>query len=195
VLHPLVRQAALFLEITEPKYFSLNVTSDDLPAGTYHFALYRWTKYGIKPDESLVAVADDPKIESALFGLLQSADKPGSTALPDANQCDALDVHHHRKWAEAQANHTTENQQIVEHKIQSLTASQRARCKAIGDQIARATNEKIRLMKESELGRANTDFNARMAVLQLAANSGDIRAVPVLFGAVTLKNGKKNELY
>lgn len=186
VLHPLVRQAALFLETTEPKYFSLNVTSDDLPAGSYHFALYRWTKHGIKPDELLVAVADDPVIESALFGLLQSDGKPGAAALPDANQCDALDVHHHRKWAEAQANHIAENQQIVEHKIQSLTASQRARCKAIGDQIARATNDKIRLMKESELGRANADFNARMAVLQLAANSGDIRATPVVFGTLTI---------
>jgi ATP-dependent helicase HepA len=185
VLHPLVRQAALFLEITEPKYFSLNVASDDLPTGTHHFALYRWTKHGIKPDESLVAVADDPKIESALFGLLQLDSGPGSAALPDANQCDVLDVRHHHKWAEAQANHIAENQQIVEHKIQSLTASQRARCKAIGDQIARATNDKIRLMKESELGRANADFNARMAVLQLAANSGDIRATPVVFGTLT----------
>lgn len=187
VLHPLVRQAALFLEITEPKYFSLNVTSDDLPTGTYHFALYRWTKHGIKPDESLVTVADDPIIEAALFGLLQSDGKPGSAALPDANQCDALDLHHHRKWAEAQANHIAENQQLVDHKIQSLTASQRARCKAIGDQIARATNDKIRLMKESELSRANADFYARMAVLQLAANSGDIRASPAVFGTLTVE--------
>lgn len=150
VLHPLVRQAALFLEITEPKYFSLNVASDESPAGSHHFALYRWTKHGIKSDELLVAVADDPIIESDLFGSLQSDDAPGSAALPDASQCDALDVRHHHKWAEAQANHVAENQQIVEHKIQSLTASHRARCKAIADQIARATNDKIRLMKEAK---------------------------------------------
>ena len=190
VLHPLVRQAALFLEITEPKYFSLNVASDDLPAGTHHFALYRWSKHGIKPDESLVAVADDPKIESALFGLLQLDGDPGTAALPDASQCDALDVRHHHKWVEAQANHIAENQQIVEHKIQSLSASQRARCKAIGDQIVRATNDKIRLMKESELGRANADFNTRMAVLHLAANSGDIRATTVVFGTLTVGREK-----
>ncbi|MFS8117466.1 MAG: DEAD/DEAH box helicase [Microcoleus sp.] len=191
VLHPLVRQAALFLEVTKPKYFSLDVVSDDLSTGTHHFALYRWTKHGIKPDELLVAVADDPQIESVLFALLQTDGNRGSTALPDTEQCDALDERHHSKWAEAQANHIADNQQIVEHKLQSLTASHRARRKVIGDQITRATNDKIRLMKESELSRADADFNGRMADLQTAANSGDIRATPVVFG--TLSVGRKGK--
>ena len=65
--------------------------------------------------------------------------------------------------------------------------SHRARCKAIEDQIARATNDKIRLMKESELGRANNDFNRRMEDLDQAARGGDIRATPVFFGIVTLR--------
>ena len=73
------------------------------------------------------------------------------------------------------------------HRVQSLTVSHRARCKAIEDQIARATNDKIRLMKESELARANADFNRRMEELDQAARSGDIRAIPVLFGSVTLR--------
>ena len=55
----------------------------------------------------------------------------------------------------------------------------------IEDQIARATNDKIRLMKESELARANADFDRRTAELQQAASSGDIRATPVVFGTVT----------
>ena len=190
VLHPLVRQAARFLEITEPKYFSFNVENDELPAGIYYFAFYRWIKHGIKPDESLVAVADNTIIESALFGLIQTDGKPCSAALPDASQCDTLDVRHHQKWVEARANHIAENQQIVEHKMQSLNASHSARCKAIGDQIARATNDKIRLMKESELGRASADFSARMSALQVAANSGDIRTTPVVFGTLTVGRGK-----
>ena len=189
VLHPLVRQAARFLEITEPKYFSFNVENDELPAGIHYFALYRWIKHGIKPDESLVAVAYNPIIESALFGLIQTDSKSCSAALPDASQCDTLDVRHHRKWAEARANHIAENQQIVEHKMQSLNASHGVRCKAIGDQIARATNDKIRLMKESELGRASADFKVRMSALQVAANSGDIRTTPVVFGTLTIVRG------
>jgi ATP-dependent helicase HepA len=82
--------------------------------------------------------------------------------------------------------HIAENRQLVEHRIQSLTVSHRARCKSIEDQVARAMNDKIRLMKESELARANVDFNRRMAELQQAANSGDIRSTPVVFGTISV---------
>src|SRR5205814_8135882 len=111
-----------------------------------------------------------------LMAMLQSGLDLGSESLPDSGECDALDARHHGKWTDAQISHIAENRQLVEHRIQSLTVSQRARCKAIEDQIARATNEKIRLMKESELLRANADYDRRMADLQQAANSGDIRA-------------------
>lgn len=187
VVHPLVRQAAHFLEIKEPKYFTLSVQNNEMPPGIHHFALYRWTKHGIKPDEELVAVSEDPQLEMLLFALLKSSSDPGSVPLPDAAECDALDARHHRKWTDAQAKHVAENRKLVEHRIQSLTVSHRARCRAIEDQVARATNDKIRLMKESELARANADFSRRMMELQQAANSGDIRTTPVVFGAIVVK--------
>lgn len=192
VVHPLVRQAARFLEITEPKHLTLAAQSNEIPAGTHHFALYRWSKHGVKPDELLIAVANDPQIEASLLALLQSARDPGSSRLPDPPDWDALDVRHHSKWTEAQAKHIAENRQLVEHRVQSLTISHRARCRAIEDQVARATNDKIRLMKESELARANADFNRRIAELQQAANSGDIRAAPVVFGILSVsRDGDK----
>ena len=187
VLHPLVRQAARFLEITEPKYFTLAAQSNELPLGTHHFALYRWTKHGVKPDDLLVTVVADARLEASLLALLESGGELSPVPLPDPAQCDELDARHHQKWNEAQANHIAENRQLVEHRIQSLTISHRARCKAIEDQVARATDDKIRLMKESELTRANADFNRRMAELQQAANSGDIRATPVVFGTISVR--------
>ena len=36
--HPLVRQAAHYLDITEPKYFTFAARSSEVPPGTYHFA-------------------------------------------------------------------------------------------------------------------------------------------------------------
>lgn len=186
VLHPLVRQAARFLEITEPKYCALAVSSGEISPGTYHFALYRWTKHGIRPDELLVPVTRDVQLEASLLTLLRSAIDAGPARLPDSAECDVLDARHHSKWTQAQASHIAANRQLVEHRIQSLTVSHRARCRAIEDQAARATNVKIRLMKEGELARANADFNGRMAKLQEAANSGDVRATPVVFGNLTV---------
>lgn len=186
VLHPLVRQAARFLEVTEPKYCALAARSSEVTTGTYEFALYRWTMRGIKPDESLVSVATNPQIEDRLLALLQSATNADSPALPDVIERDALDERHYGKWRQAHADHIAENRRLVEHRIQSLSVSHRARCKVIEDQVARATNEKIRLMKESELARANADFERRMAELEQAANSGDVAATPVAFGTLSV---------
>jgi ATP-dependent helicase HepA len=187
VVHPLVRQAARFLEIKEPKFFSFTAESAQLAPGIHFFALYRWAKHGGRPDELLVAAANDIQLEEALLPLLCVAAQRDLASLPDSADCDALDARHYEKWCEAQANHIAANEQLVAHRIQSLTVSHRARCKAIEDQIARATNEKIRLMRESELARANADFNRRMEELDQAVRSGDIRATPVVFGTVIVK--------
>jgi len=111
--------------------------------------------------------------------------------LPDNSEFETLDEQHHSKWTMAQADHIAENRQQVEFRIQSLTVSHMARCKAIEDHINRANNDKIRLMKQSELGRANADFNRRMQELEQAANSGDIHAMPIVFGTITVKNEGK----
>lgn len=184
ILHPFVRQAARFLEIAEPKFCSLAAVSSEIVAGTHKFALYHWAKHGVKPDEMVVPIADDPKLEASLMELLQTALDSSLQSLPDREERDALDALHHAKWIEAHNRHLADNRKLVEHRVQSLMVSHRARCKAIEDQIARATNEKIRLMKESELLRANADYDRRMAELQQAGNSGDIRAFPVVFGTL-----------
>lgn len=186
VVHPLVRQAARNLEIEEAKHFNFSAHSDDIPSGVYHFAIYRWSKHGVRPDEILTPVAHDSKLEAALFSLLQAANRESNDSLPDQAQCDSLDTRHHRLWSTAQANHIAENRNFVEHRIQSLAVSHRARTKAIEEHIAKAMNEKIRLMKESELSRANADFNRRMQELNQLANSGDIRATPIIFGTVSI---------
>jgi len=186
VMHPLVRQAARFLQLDEPAFASLTVQSAEIAAGEYHFALYRWKKQGVKLDELLVPVASEPAVEEALLALLQSATETAHSTPPSQADFDALDAQHHIKWTTAQANHIAENRQHVDHRIQSLTVSHRARCKAIEDQVGRATNDKIRLMKQSELARANADFGRRMGELQQAASSGDIHATAVLFGKITV---------
>lgn len=189
VVHPLIRQAARHLEIDEPRYCAVATRRDDLPAGEYPFAIYQWSKRGIKPDQSLVAVSDNPVIESSLFSLLQDASDTNAAPLPERREFDALDAHHHRKWSDEKANHVDENRLLVEHRIQSLTISHRARCLTIEEQISRATNEKIRLMRESELARANADFDRKVTDLQQAANAADVMASPVVFGVLAVRKG------
>jgi superfamily II DNA or RNA helicase len=186
VVHPLVRQAARVLESSEQAFVSLTSASNVIPPGEHFFAVYRWIKDGVKPDEALVPVSDDGKVEEALFELLQNAHDNKASRLPTELECEALDGRHHAKWNEERAKHVTENRMLVEHRVQSLSVSHSARRRVIEDQVNRATNEKIRSMRESELARAEADFSRRMADLQQAANSGDIRATAVLFGTITI---------
>jgi ATP-dependent helicase HepA len=192
VVHPLVRQAARFLQLDEPAFAALAVQSDDVPAGEYRFALYRWKSMGVKVDETLVPVVADPSVETVLLTLLQSTSEVSSANAIPLSEFDELDALHYSKWTAARADHIAANRQLVEHRIQSLNVSHRARSAAISDQISRATNAKIQLMKQSELTRAEGDFNRHMAELERAANSGDILANAILFGTILVtKAGEK----
>jgi superfamily II DNA or RNA helicase len=186
VVHPLVRQAAHSLEAANPLVCNVEVASTDISEGRYPFAIYRWAMHGVRPNRQLVPVAGHDKLEVRLLQILQSAiDRSGGAPLSAAER-DDLDVQHQAKWVEAQASHIAENQQLVEHRIQSLTVSHRARCQAIEDQLARSTNDKIHLMKQVELARAQLDFDDRMKRLKHAAATGDIRVSPIVFGTVTI---------
>jgi len=187
VMHPLVRQAARFLQIEDAAYVSLGVNSDVVAPGEYRFALYRWSKRGVKDDELLVPVATNAKLEDELLRLLATAYAAPGQSLPSPAEFDDLDTQHHSKWTAATANHIAENRLHVDHRIQSLTVSHRARCKAIEDQIGRAANDKIRLMKQSELARADSDCKRHLAELERAATSGDIHSKAVIFGVLTVQ--------
>lgn len=183
VTHPLVRQAARFLDAREPRETSLRVTSAELPPGVHPFALYHWSRLGARPDETLVPVAASDAVARALPGLLHAA-VDADLPPPDQQTRESLDATHYQAWAAAQAEHLAANRRVVEFRMQSLRVSHRARALALEDQVRRAKNEKIRLMKASELARANADFERRLTELEHAAASGDIRATPVLFGSL-----------
>jgi ERCC4-related helicase len=185
--HPLVRQAAHFLEEAEPVYALLRAPHARLPCGAYPFAIYRWNRQGIRRDEELIAVTVDASISAALFELLQEADSAPDLDLPKQDVLDRLDAVHHQSWLAAATEHAVDNRQQVGARIQSLTASHGARRTLLEGQIADANNEKIRIMKQAEMERAQTDFEHRLAALTRAADSGDIRATPAVFGLIEVR--------
>lgn len=181
--HPLVRQAAAFFTRAEPAEVHLSVSDEWLAPGTLRFALYRWTLKGVRDDERIVVVSDRGDVDDLLLDVLSRAvDGTGS-----ATDYVDLDTRHHAKWSRARAEHVADNQQQVEFRIRSLDASHAARRRIVEDQIARATNEKIQIMKRSELATADADYERHLAALEQAANAGDIYAAPVLFGTLSVE--------
>ena len=189
VLHPLVRQASRHQQRSEAAQAHLIVSSKCLPPGAYPFALYQWRKVGVRADDTLVAVASDPQLDGTVMSLLEAAGDAPNRTPPDTAATDRLDERHHAKWRAARANHMATNQELVQHREQSLTVSHRARCKLLEDQIESATNDKIRRMKEGELARAHYDYQRRIEELQRLADSADIHTTLVVEGLLEVMRG------
>jgi ATP-dependent helicase HepA len=185
--HPLLRQTASHLQPDEPVAVRLRATHATLPTGTHAFAVYRWTRQGARRDEELVPIANEPAVMDALLELIPSAEDAEELHVPAKDVWDELDAVHHQTWLRASTEHMEDNRQLVGARIHSLTASHQARKKMLGDQIARASNDKIRIMKQAELERAEVDFNARIVDLNRAAEGGDIRATPAVFGVLQIR--------
>ncbi len=186
VLHPLLRQAARHLKRSQAVQVSLIASSETVPPGEYPFALYQWRNVGIRSDDTLVSVTENPELDSAVMSLLEVAvDTPDGTLL-DEVAIERLDKRHHGKWRAARANHVAENRELVHHRRQSLRTSHGARCKLLEGQVGAATNDKIRRMKESELARANYDYESRIAELERLAESADIHATLVVQGTLKI---------
>lgn len=182
--HPLLRQAAAHLHPRQPVYFQCRAQTAELAAGIYPFVLYQWHKQGVRPDFELVAVADSPEIEAKLFSLLRAALPGDETELPAQTVFDTLEARHHQRWRDALANHKEANQQLVDYRLNSLTASTKARLRQVKDQLNKATDEKIRIMKQAEHDRIRADYYRRKEKLGVAKESADIRAEAVVFGVV-----------
>jgi len=187
--HPLVRQAASSIGEPEAVYTRVRSLSTSTPPGTYSFAIYRWERQGARQTDELVGVSSEPTVAEHILELLQHAEAADDLELPGQAAFDELDAEHHRRWLVAVGEHAEENRQVVQVRQQSLTASHAARKTLLRGQIERATNDKIRLMKSAELERAEADFNRRIEQLAAAAESGDIKATPVVFGVLDIRGG------
>ncbi|MGD9638744.1 MAG: helicase-related protein [Alphaproteobacteria bacterium] len=184
VFHPLIKQSAKFFEIKEIKKTKLALEDADLKSGTYYFAIYKWLKSGIKNEEMLVSITDDIALEQRLLNIISQARNADIKLELNESILNKLEDLHYQKWLEKKNEHFSLNKELVEHKMQSLTISHRARCKTIEAQLEKANNDKIKIMKEAELARANADFDRRMKELEQTSNSGDIRATPIIFGVI-----------
>lgn len=182
--HPLLRQAAAYLHEPEAVSVKLRASHDSLPEGIHAFALYRWTRQGVRRDEELVPVVADGQVASALLELLPLSSDASDLEGPAQQVADDLDAVHHQQWLIQSTQHSEDNRQLVGVRIQSLTASFGVRRAMLEDQIRRATNDKIRVMKAAELERATVDFDVRVAELRRAAESGDIKASLAVFGVL-----------
>ena len=191
-LHPLVKQAAMSFDSGQKILVKLQATSDEIPAGLYEFAIYRWYLYGIREDLLLKPVASNTVLTESISRILEHA-VDCADDMPDISiNIAELDTQHQALWNEAGMIHRQKIKELAAYRRESLTASHRARIALLDEQLNQATNENIRRMRQSQIDTAEADYARRIQDLDIAAERADIQAESVAYGVLSIKSGGQN---
>lgn len=189
--HPLVKQAAESFDANERVVTTLSARSHEVPPGLYEFAIYQWRYHGIRDDLELKPIASSDLLTPHLDGLLETA-KDSINDKREYNDFviwDDLDTQHYRQWSEARTEHEERTRAWVAYRRESLTTSHRARVTQLEEQLARADDEKLKRMRQSQIEGANADFDRRMSDLDAALDRADIVGKPVAYGVLEVEEG------
>jgi superfamily II DNA or RNA helicase len=186
-VHPLTQAAARALAGDEEVQVSLAAKADGLPPGAHPFAIYQWQLVGLKEDAILVPVVAAPEVARAFTELLLSARDAESTSPPTESMLEALDSWHHELWLERRAAHIADAAEIARFRCDSLNASHRARMAVLKEQLAKASEERIRRMRTGQIARAAVDHDEALANLARDEARADILVRRVAAGVIELE--------
>ena len=189
-VHPLARQAAINLSSEKVFHANFNVNSDILQSGNYPFAIYEWKKTGIKSDVILKPVCQSEEVSEKLLELLEMG--VDSTIQDELSQKDRddLDKLQYDLWNKEKERHGIFNSRLANFRKQSLLTSSKARINQLEEQITKASEEKIKRMRLSQLKSVKADYERRLAEIEKAEESSDIITKPIAFGIMTINNGE-----
>ena len=185
--HPLVKQAAATLNTEQEVITTLKVSTNKVPPGRYEFAIYQWRFLGIREHLVLKPIALSEALVPHLNNLLEKVEDSDTQDSQVPIQKDALEKTHQSLWVEARDKHRERTQALANHRRESLSASHEKRVTLLEDRIAKATDPRIQLMRQSELDNADTDYRRRIQEFDEAMAKADITAEPVAYGILEVE--------
>jgi hypothetical protein len=184
--HPLVRQAAKRFGPTGAVGSVIAVRTNEVSAGRYPFAVYRWRNLGLREDFTFQPVCGDPHVALRLLDLLGSASAADVDG-PAPDQAKQLEAAHYAAWSQTRAEHIEQVAQVAAARLASLRLTHEARVALLEEQRDQANDERSRRMRESQIDTARLDFERRSSVLVDAPARADIVAEAVAFGVLVVE--------
>lgn len=187
-VHELVRAAAANLGTFAPEStVTLRVESKAVPAGLYPLSLHGWTYLGARDDFEVVATSTDNALSFELAKLL--VDATDSTVASESTAETALEEAQYVTWADARSVHIEQARAHVANQMASLRTTHHARVELLEDQIAGASHDNIRRMRESELRSVEEDFETRSKRLEATIARSDLTTSLLCSGVVEVVDG------
>jgi ATP-dependent helicase HepA len=187
-VHPLTQAAARAFARDEEVTVTLRVNDPSLPVGDHPFAIYQWQMRGLREDAMLVPVVEDAVVGAAFMDIFASAADASDVAPPDSMTIEGLESWHHELWTRRRAAHVAEAAEIARFRRDSLEASHRARVAILEEQLASASEDRIRRMRTGQLARANADRQEALESLSAAERRADILPRRVASGTLRVEH-------
>jgi ATP-dependent helicase HepA len=189
-LHPLARQAAKSLSVNNKPVVVIRVQDETISPGDYPFAIYQWTYSGVRSNSVLQAVSIKALKAASIFKLLEFGSESSKEALIDSSVIQELEDIHYKKWSNSKLDHQEHTKRVAEYRRESLSTSHRARMASLAEKLEKASDEKIRRMRKSEIANAEIDYQRRTKELDEALDKADIHTQPVAYGVVIVEKGE-----
>ncbi len=189
-VHPLIRQAAICVGRRERAVAGCQVRSILVPAGDYPFAIYQWRFVGLQEDLQLQPVALDARLRAGFAQILSQAAPLDldPARVPTAAVLDELECAHYALWSAARDRHREDTAQRAAFRLASLESSYAARLAQLREQLAKATDERIRRMHQAQIDRAAADRQRRAEEIIKAKDAADVQAQLVAFGIIRVSS-------
>ncbi len=187
-MHPLTQAAARSFAGDEEVMVTLRVNDPALPVGDHPFAIYHWQMRGLREDAMLVPVVEDPIVGAAFMDVFASASDASDVTPPTSITIEGLESWHHELWTRRRAAHVAEAAEIARFRRDSLEASHRARVAILEEQLAAASEDRIRRMRSGQLARANADRQEALEGLRAAERRADILPRRVASGMLRVEH-------
>ncbi len=187
IQHPLVKQAAQVIDISKPRYVCLNIDeTDSVSIGNeeQYFIAYQWKYTGVNTDTKIIIVAGSVKTEAIAEKMLSSATNLSNIINPSRDLWSNLNTTHQKKWEAEKEKFIERTRKIIDFKKHSLETSFRTEKMSIESVIAETTDEKIKLMKQSQLEHCIDNYKRKIQELDDRLNKVDIHFKTLIYGVL-----------
>lgn len=186
ITHPLVKQAAQYLQSKGKVVSVLKVKTNKFYPGEYPFAIFQWKLSGEREDLQMKTVSANTSLDRILLDLLKES--YGSNFKLELNSSKWEDVEnmHHRIWTSSLKEHKQKTEEMILYKESSLKTSHNARIATLKEQLSHSKNDTYRVLTEGKIRRANEDFAIHMEELEQAKEKADILFELLAYGLLVV---------
>lgn len=185
--HPLVRQASMYFNRPQKYVAVLKAKSDIVPQGTYPFIMYQWMYSGERENLVLKPICNTLSVNKFLLELLQNSEDYTQEFTIADELWDGIEAIQHSMWERELQKHKQETHDLITYKLGTLATSHHSRISFITDQIRKASNAKIRIMRDAELRNATVDYERRKSKLEETEEKADIVVSKLSYGLMIIE--------